>query len=239
MNEGLKFGYGLFETILYEENNLMNFDRHMSRLSKSLVVFQMPEINKESIRTKALEVMSVTDDNALRISCYKEANGIKITYETRLSIGKVSYHIKTSAVKRHSNNFLFQHKSSCHLNNYIEKVSIQDTVVDETLHYNENGNLTEGIYTNVFFVKDKVLFTPSIDCGLLPGIMRANVIESAEKLGIPTKIGYYSIETIRSADEVFLTNALIKLVAVNLYDDIRFDVEKNVITQLLMKEVLQ
>ena len=52
MNEGLKFGYGLFETILYEENCLINFDQHMSRLSKSLVVLHMPEIDKDSIRKK-------------------------------------------------------------------------------------------------------------------------------------------------------------------------------------------
>jgi len=239
MNEGLKFGYGLFETILYEENSLINFDQHMSRLSKSLAVFHMPEIDKESIRKKALEVMSLTNNNALRISCYKEGNSLKITYETRLAIKKDHYHIKTSTMKRHSDNLLFQHKSSCHLNNYIEKVSIKETTIDETLHYNEKDYLTEGIYTNVFFVKDKVLYTPAIDCGLLPGITRANVIEAAKKLGIPMKVGYYSSEVIRSADEVFLTNALIKLVPVKIYDDISFDTKVNVITQLLMKEILQ
>jgi len=238
MNEGLKFGYGLFETILYEHNELKHFDKHMDRLKRSLKVFHMASINEADIKDNALKELRTTNDNAIRISCYKDGLKLLITYETRLSQKKEYYNIAVSSIKRYSDDILLQHKSSCHLNYFLEKKSLIESDYDEAIHFNENGHLTEGIYTNLFFVKNNELFTPDISCGLLPGISRDNVIEQAKLLGIPVNIGYYSNEVIQSADEVFLTNALINIVPVKSVETQVFNLEKNTVTQLLMKEML-
>jgi len=190
------------------------------------------------LKDRALKCIKASNDNAIRISCYKAGDSMTITYETRLSKRLDSLCIATSDMIRHSNNTLLNHKSSCHLNNYIEKLSLIDSNIDELLHYNEKGHLTEGIYTNIFFVKDNVLHTPAIDCGILPGISRQIILETAKKLDIQVKIGYYSSSDISQADELFLSNALIKLVPVNRCDDIPFSMDNNNITQLLMKEIL-
>ena len=42
----------------------------------------------------------------------------------------------------------------------------------------EDGYVAEGIVSNLFFVKNDTLYTPSLDTGILPGITRAHVIES-------------------------------------------------------------
>ncbi len=238
MNEGLKFGYGLFETILYENKELKHYDKHMARLKCSLKVFQMASIDEAIIKVNALKELEKTSDNAIRISCYKDGKKLQITYETRLSQRKEFYRVGISSIRRHSDDGLLQHKSSCHLNNYIEKRSLVGSDYDETIHFNEKGQLTEGIYTNLFLVKNKELFTPDISCGLLPGITRDSVIELAKLLGIPVNIGYYSNEVIQSADEIFLTNALINIVPVGSVESQVFSLEKNTITQLLMKEML-
>ena len=78
MNEGLKFGYGLFETILYENNELKHFDKHMDRLKRSLEVFQMASINEADIKVNALKELRKTNDNAIRISCYKDGPKLQI-----------------------------------------------------------------------------------------------------------------------------------------------------------------
>lgn len=205
---------------------------------ESLEAFHMASINPQEIKVEALEMLSLTNDNAIRISCYKEGDSISLSYETRFSRRPEVYKVTTSKIIRYSNNTLLNHKSSCHLNNYIEKISLSDTDIDEMLHYNEEGHLTEGIYTNVFFVKDNVLYTPAINCGILPGISRQVILETAKKLDITVKIGYYSSSDISQADEMFLSNALIKLVPVKTCDDIHFNMNCNKITQLLMKEIL-
>jgi branched-subunit amino acid aminotransferase/4-amino-4-deoxychorismate lyase len=54
-------------------------------------------------------------------------------------------------------------------------------------------------------VKDKVLLTPSLDCGILGGLTRRLVLELARTLGMPVREGAFSVREFLSADEAFLT----------------------------------
>jgi branched-chain amino acid aminotransferase len=64
--------------------------------------------------------------------------------------------------------------------------------------------VTEGPGFNVFAVKDGVVHTA--DSGVLEGISRRTAIELCERLGIPLRIASLPVETVRDADEVFLTS---------------------------------
>jgi para-aminobenzoate synthetase/4-amino-4-deoxychorismate lyase len=50
----------------------------------------------------------------------------------------------------------------------------------EALFVRPDGWLTEGSFTNLFVPRDGILVTPPLDRGLLPGILRAALIESGE-----------------------------------------------------------
>ena len=77
---------------------------------------------------------------------------------------------------------------------------------DEALFVDADDRLTEGATSNVFFVDDGVLHTPSGDLDLLPGVTRWAVTELADDLGIPVEAGHYDLEDLYAADEAFLTN---------------------------------
>ncbi len=49
---------------------------------------------------------------------------------------------------------------------------------DEVLFLNERGELCEGARANVFLKQDGALLTPPLSCGLLPGVLRANLLAS-------------------------------------------------------------
>ena len=82
----------------------------------------------------------------------------------------------------------------------------------EALLFNRKGHCVEGCTTNVFFVKRKVLYTPSLQTGCLDGIMRHNVINAAIRLGICVRRGFFSLENLERSDEAFVTNSLIRVV---------------------------
>jgi 4-amino-4-deoxychorismate lyase len=231
----LKFGYGVFETIKYDDDGVY-VDEHMKRLNQSLISLNMKAVDIELVKKEALSKLQSSDDDAIRISVY-EGSPQYITYETRKADNKPEYKVIYSDIRRHSSNTLLQIKSSCHLSYVIEKTTIKNKGYDEAIHFNEEGHLTEGVYTNLFFVKDEVVYTPDVSCGLLPGIYREKVIESIKKLGIPIKIGYYNKEDLVSADEVFLTNSLIGIMPVFELEDKHYNKE-NQVTQLLIKEML-
>ncbi|MBN1129539.1 MAG: aminodeoxychorismate synthase component I [Chitinispirillaceae bacterium] len=50
----------------------------------------------------------------------------------------------------------------------------------DVIHINERGQLTEGARTNLFVKIDNVLYTPPIECGLLPGILRARLLAAGK-----------------------------------------------------------
>jgi len=51
---------------------------------------------------------------------------------------------------------------------------------DEVLFLNERGELAEGSRTNIFIERGGVLLTPLLECGLLPGTLRAELLANGE-----------------------------------------------------------
>jgi branched-chain amino acid aminotransferase len=103
---------------------------------------------------------------------------------------------------------------------------------DEALMRDFNGNVAEGATSNLFFVDDGTLKTPEPG-DLLPGITRAVVLELAEAESFPVETGHYDLDTVRDADEAFLTNRTWELRPVASIDGI--DVGGGPITSLLQR----
>lgn len=78
----------------------------------------------------------------------------------------------------------------------------------EVVMLNEQGAVAEGSTSNLFFVEQGGLYTPSLETGILPGVTRALVLGIARELGIPTEEGRYSLGRFLGADEAFLTSTL-------------------------------
>jgi len=90
---------------------------------------------------------------------------------------------------------------------------------DEALFVDDDGHITEGASSNLFFVADGTLHTPSADLDLLPGVTRWAVTELADDLGIPVEAGHYDLGDLYAADEAFLTNTTWEVRPVARVDD--------------------
>jgi branched-subunit amino acid aminotransferase/4-amino-4-deoxychorismate lyase len=77
---------------------------------------------------------------------------------------------------------------------------------------------------NVFLVRDSLLITPDLSGPVLPGIMRALVLERADALGLPTRERGVTAEDLDRADEVFLANAVRGIVPVGRMPGRTFEV---------------
>ncbi|WP_433624855.1 aminotransferase class IV [Halomicrococcus sp. NG-SE-24] len=98
--------------------------------------------------------------------------------------------------------------ASAKTHNYLNGILARlDADADEAVTLDAEGAIAEGATSNLFFVRDGVLKTPSLDGPVLPGITRRVVLELAADAGIPTETGTYSPDAVRDADEAFLTNS--------------------------------
>jgi len=128
-------------------------------------------------------------------------------------------------------------KSLNFLNNILAKIEAGKKDAYEALMLNVNDKLTEGTVSNLFFLRDDVLCTPSPECGILDGITRGIVIDIARRDGLEVKEGEFTKEDIYSADEVFITNTTLEVMPVSKVDDQIYQAGK--ITRLLHRTYRQ
>ena len=125
-------------------------------------------------------------------------------------------------------------KSISNLNSLLGRIEAIDTGSMEVIMLNNKGIVCEGSASNIFWVKDKRLFTPAISTGLLEGVTRKLIIRLAEdRLEIPVIAGEYKIQDLNCADEVFLTSTTLEVLPVVQIDD--FVVSKRNIGQISKK----
>lgn len=86
----------------------------------------------------------------------------------------------------------------------------------EAIWLNVTNHLASGAVSNIFLVKDNVLYTPyaqgeevqgALPAPVLPGVTREAIIEIADQRGIEVKRQMLSVQDMLDADEVFLTNS--------------------------------
>ncbi len=98
-------------------------------------------------------------------------------------------------------------KTHNYLNGILARLDLRGTDADESLVRDLDGWVAEGATSNVFFVTDGRLLTPSLDGPILPGVTRTVVMDLADELGVPVETGQYEVSDVREADEAFLTNS--------------------------------
>lgn len=120
-----------------------------------------------------------------------------------------SFKIAVSGEKVCSKEPLLRHKTTYrpHFEAAFEKIK-NGEIYDE-IFFNEKGELTEGARSNIVIEKGGEFFTPPVECGLLNGIFRQELLKSGkckEKI-----LKMYDLE---SADAIFCVNSVRGMVKV-------------------------
>ena len=85
----------------------------------------------------------------------------------------------------------------------------------ESVWFTTENKLAEGCISNVFLVKDSVLYTPLLETPVLPGVTRKVVCQLAGDNGIDVIEKDLYINDCLEADEIFLTNAIMEIMPIN------------------------
>ncbi|GAM61433.1 aminodeoxychorismate lyase [Vibrio ishigakensis] len=77
-----------------------------------------------------------------------------------------------------------------------------------------NNHIVETTMANLFWVKGNTLYTPSIEKAGVAGIARRLVMIDAQNMGLKVIIGEFELDHLLSADQVFITNAILGIAPV-------------------------
>lgn len=238
-SEGLLYGTGVFETILVEERTPLHIEAHFTRLIKGCKALEIDFSMSVEVFLKHISkfIERIPRERyALRVTVAKKG----YTYDFMINERDIPYNednyekgfkVKVGNLLKNPTSPLTYIKSICYTDNLLSLREARSMGYNEVLHMNFRGEICEGAISNIFFVKDGIVKTPHPSCGLLEGTTRRRVLDLLEKISLPFEEGHYSLEDILSAEEVFVTNALMGIMPVTAIED-RYFSERDIYNRL-------
>ncbi len=199
-DRGLKFGDGIFETILIKNNNPILIDEHIQRLENSSRVLNISlNFNKSYLK----DIISV---GIQKLSLKENQLGsIRVNYSRGLNIGRSIrinknqqdydinnlwiefYHIKpdfspistfiSQTEKKNQHSLINQCKTFSYNQSIQVLIEANKKLFDDSLMLNTSNELCCGSTFNILLKRDDIWTTPRKESGCLQGIMVKKAIE--------------------------------------------------------------
>lgn len=249
-DHGYMYGLGLFETFRMYDGHPFLLGDHLRRLRDGLEILNIDcsiERNEiENILSELLEANRLTDayvrlnisagigDIGLQTDVYTKPTLLIMMKELPYSERFAAKQGKILKTIRNTPESDYRLKSHHYLNNVLAKREIQGAMNTEGIFLTKDGDVAEGIVSNVFWYKDGTLYTPSVETGILNGITRQFVLSLARKLEVEVEEGLYSVSKLLQAEEVFVTNSIQEIVPLTRIEEAEFS--NRSLVPALMKE---
>ncbi|MCK4760785.1 MAG: aminotransferase class IV family protein [Candidatus Aminicenantes bacterium] len=223
---GVSFGYGLFETLRIYNGIPFLLEAHLDRMldsSRQLGFFHFP--TKETLTRLVDDYVKNNRlvGEAIRLSVTYGSQAKKITPRVFITHRPVPYGaadyeqgIATVVSPYRKNEFspVVNHKTFNQLENILSFPPGGRDIFGECIFLNTCGYIAEGSKSNLFFVRDKEILTPSVDCGLLPGVTRRKIIDLLARRGIRVREGRCTLEELCESEECFCSNSLMEVLPI-------------------------
>jgi branched-chain amino acid aminotransferase len=255
-DHGFLYGDGIYETMRAYGGVVFMIGRHIERLGRSAAFLRLRVPKEEVVRdavTLTLDSNGLSDAY-IRITVSRgkgpigldpdlcdEPTFVVIAEKFREYPGhyyeKGTRLILARTRRNHRDALNPKIKSLNFLNNIMAKMEAKERDGHEAVMLNTDGFLCEGTVSNIFFFRQGVLCTPSVEAGILDGITRELVIGIAERNGIRVEEGMFHPEALFGASEVFYTNTTAEIMPVSMVEDVNYKVgELTVALHRLYKE---
>ena len=213
LRDGDTADFELIETMRWQpETGFLRFDRHLARLygSAAELGFACDPQKIGAVLGKAVDGSRTAMRTRLALARNGDATASAQPYEP-LAADKV-WILRLARTRLDSQNTLLRHKTSRRQLYTHARSEYLVTQADEVLLANERGEICEGTITNVFAdFGGGALATPRLDCGLLPGVLRAELLDEGR-----AEEAIYSYDDLKSAKALFVGNSLRGLIPARL-----------------------
>ena len=149
---------------------------HARRLTASARAFGFP-IDFEEVHER-LEA-AVQSQRAVLVRARLNRHGLRVFLED-LDEPQLPVRLCMSPCPVRSGDVLLRHKTSWRPIHEAAYRHARDRACFDAILCNERGEITEGSRTNIFVQIGNTLYTPPVDCGALPGILRAKLVSEGK-----------------------------------------------------------
>jgi D-alanine transaminase len=246
-DRGFLYGDGIYEVIVQINGKLFFKNEHLNRLDYCLkqinIDFNIDYLEKEL--DNLLEVNNLkTGDCLIYIQITRGIAPRKHSYpkdaKPSLIMYAIPYLIPETNNQLVSVNSIIDYRwNRCDLKttSLLGNVMANEMAIlqgnYETI-FIRNHKITEASHSNIFFVKNKTVFTHPANTSILNGITRIIVIKLCEQFNIQLKEQAIDYDDLKNIDEAFLTGTTTQIARIKSIDEINFNtnLENSIITLL-------
>lgn len=171
----------LMESILWTEEGYFLIELHLNRLKKSCEYFSTKtNLDKLKKELKLLEKKLKAKGGKFKIRVLADLEGGFTIEHSPFDASKLPVRIRISRQRINPRDIFLYHKTTKRKLYEEERKKAQSSGFLETIFFNKYGELTEGSISNIFVLKNGLLHTPPVKCGLLPGVLREYLLKNGQ-----------------------------------------------------------
>ncbi|OYY73752.1 MAG: aminodeoxychorismate lyase [Gammaproteobacteria bacterium 28-57-27] len=223
-DRGLHYGDGLFETMAVMAGQVRLLPRHLHRLAHGAARLAIPLPDLSALEAALQEAAQALGEGVLKLIVTRGSGGrgyappedaepmlILLRYPQKLprpDDAQAGIVLRLCTLRLARQPVLAGMKHLNRLEYVLARAEWREPEIAEGLLLDTQDELIEAVTSNIFLVQAGRLRTPCLDqCGVA-GVMRAEVLACAERLGLEVEEGRLHLDDVLAADEVFLTNSL-------------------------------
>ncbi len=216
---GLAYGDGLFETIRVAAGRIPLLADHEARLKQGMAVLQL-QANIPAIRAQLQEQAAQLGEGLLKLILVRRSAGRGYAPATQASCYRLETH-PLPAIKDQGQGIcagIGRLRLSCqprlagikHLNRLEQVLAAMEASernLDELWLCNTQGQLIEGVQSNLFVLTQTGWHTPALEQAGVAGVVRAWVLRQMQREAQTVTHGAFSLTCLDSIQAAFMTSS--------------------------------
>jgi branched-chain amino acid aminotransferase len=230
VDHGLTVGDGVFEAVKVVGGLPFALDRHLARLERSARGLGLPDVDLDAVRRGVRDVVEGQDLPLGRIRITYTAGPSPlgsgrgdhpptlVVVAAPMDAAPATTSVATVPWPRNERGATAGLKTTSYAENVVALAEAKRQGASEAVFANLAGHLCEGTGSNVFYVVDGELRTPTLASGCLAGVTRGLLLEwyGGREVDEP-------IEVIAGASEVFLVSTTRDVQGVHTWDALELE----------------
>ena len=224
-DRGFLYGDSIFETILVINRQPRNLFEHIKRIKIGCKVLKIRNLDINILHKQIIKCLKDSNDCVLSINISR-GTAKKRGYNINIGSAKPNIVLTTSELPKYPKSYSQKgiktkfskynigdsdNLSKIKHTNRLEQVLATSEITvtyPELILCDKKNYIIEGIASNIFFVKNNIFYTPSIDTSGVEGIMKLIIMKILKKNNYKTIQKKIKKNTVEDYDGAFFCNSI-------------------------------
>nr|WP_262921665.1 aminotransferase class IV [Pontibacter ruber] len=246
-NRAFQYNDGFFETLMMRNGKLLFWQDHVARMKEAAKVLklELPPLFSQAGLEEELQTLAHCNNTSeygrIKLKVWRAGGGLYTPetnavdwYATVIPAAPVATEPLQIGICKNVRTIpssLSHFKGPNALLYVLAGIEKQERQFNDMLLLDQQDNVSELISSNIFWIKDAILYTPALTAGCVNGIVRRNILRWCQAQRINLQEGKYSKDSLLQADTVFCSNVTgVRPIAA--VEDVKFEPVHPLLTQL-------